>query len=62
MSFRSKVVNSCEALLVSAMAGCQLGLLFVVLDVITEHKPIDDVAVQEARADKELIETVVVRG
>jgi hypothetical protein len=62
MSFSSKVVNSCEALLLSAMAGCQLGLLFVAFDVVTEQRGTGNPAVQEARVEKQVIETVVVRG
>jgi hypothetical protein len=62
MSFKTRVVNSCEALLLSAMAACQLGVLFVAFDVVSEHRTSGNPAVQEARADEKVIETVVVRG
>ena len=62
MSLRSKLVNSCEAVLLSAMAASQLGLLIVTLDALTEGRARGNFDHPEARALERVLETIVVRG
>jgi hypothetical protein len=62
MNLRSKVVNSCEALLLSVMAASQLGLLIVTVDALTEGRASGNFDHPEARAHERVLETIVVRG